>query len=524
MLLPASEFLVPPGGIVEIRERIAAHPRPHLRPSCPSAWPRTSTRFEEGVHAGTGEIGAHSGHVHDASAAARALDTGDAAEVWAAVLCPATGLDHVGAGDAARPRRARRHRRSRRVPVAPGRGAPRRADRVGRAAGQVAGGLPLAARVEEPPAGRSHARADVGVRRAGTDRRRHADGRSLRLARAAAAAGPHGAARRDRRRAGPPTATASCSPRTRPRGWRTSSPSRACRPASSIGWPQAPEPGTRTLVGRSLNGGFTGGPDRLTLVTDRELFGSVRVRRPKALRRVVPRDILERLAPGDLVVHVDHGIARYERMLRRGVAGEERDYLELSFAGTDKIFLPVEQIDRISRYSGAENPALSKLGGAEWIRTKQRVKQAVTDLAQELLEIYAARAAAPGFAYPPDTPWQQEMEASFPYEETLDQLRATAEVKLDMEAGPADGPPGRGRRRLRQDRGRAARRLQGDPGRQAGGRARADDGPRGPALQDVQPALRRLPDHRPKLLSRYVATNASRTRPSTGSRPARSTS
>jgi len=107
---------------------------------------------------------------------------------------------------------------------------------------------------------------------------------------------------------------------------------------------EAPRPGTRTLIGRSLNGGFTGGPDGLTFVTDRELFGSVRVRRPKALRRVVPRDVLERLTQGDLVVHVDHGIARYERMLRRGTAGDERDYLELSFSGTDKIFLPVEQI------------------------------------------------------------------------------------------------------------------------------------------------------------------------------------
>src|SRR5450759_2565298 len=198
---------------------------------------------------------------------------------------------------------------------------------------------------------------------------------------------------------------------------------------------EAPAPGTRTLIGRSLNGGFAGGPDGLVLVTDRELFGSVRGRRPKALRRVVPRDGLERLVKGDLVVHIDHGIARYEQMLRRGSDGQERDYLELSFAGTDKIYLPVEQINRISRYSGGEDPALSRLGGAEWLRTKQRVKKAVTDLAKELLEIYAARVAAAGFAYPEDTPWQQELEASFPYEETLDQLRATAEVKLDMEAG-----------------------------------------------------------------------------------------
>jgi len=230
-------------------------------------------------------------------------------------------------------------------------------------------------------------------------------------------------------------------------------------------------------------------------VTDRELFGSVRVRRPKALRRVVPRDVLERLVKGDLVVHIDHGIARYEQMLRRGIDGQERDYLELSFAGTDKIYLPVEQINRISRYSGGEDPALSKLGGADWIRTKARVKKAVTDLAKELLEIYAARAAAPGFAYPRNTPWQQELEASFPYEETQDQLKAVAEMKDDMEAGrPMDrlvvGDVGYGKTEV------ALRGVfKGHPGRQAGRDPGADDRPRRPALLDVQPAFRRLPAH-----------------------------
>jgi transcription-repair coupling factor (superfamily II helicase) len=200
--------------------------------------------------------------------------------------------------------------------------------------------------------------------------------------------------------------------------------------------PDAPPPGAVTLVERSLNGGFAGGPDGLVFVTDRELFGSVRVRRPKAMRRVVPRDILERLTPGDLVVHIDHGVARYERMLRRGnhAEGEDRDYLELTFAGTDKIFVPVEQITRISRYSGAEHPQLSKLGGTEWLKTKQRVRKAVADLAEDLLTLYASRANAPGHAFSHDTPWQQEMEASFPYEETPDQLRAVVEVKADMEA------------------------------------------------------------------------------------------
>ncbi len=196
---------------------------------------------------------------------------------------------------------------------------------------------------------------------------------------------------------------------------------------------EAPPPGAIALVERSLNGGFEGGPDGLAVVTDRELFGSVRVRRPKAMRRVVPRDILERLAAGDLVVHIDHGIARYEQMLRRGEAGEERDYLELSFAAGDRIFVPVEQINRVSRYSGGEHPTLSRLGGTDWLRTKQRVRKAVSDLAEELLKLYAKREAADGFPYAPDSPWQMEMEASFPYEETPDQLRAAEEVKADME-------------------------------------------------------------------------------------------
>ena len=198
----------------------------------------------------------------------------------------------------------------------------------------------------------------------------------------------------------------------------------------------APPPGGLALVERSLNSGFAGGPDGLVVVTDRELFGAVRVRRPRALRRVVPRDLLERLTPDDLVVHIDHGIARYAGLVRRPAGGpgsEERDYLDLRFAGSDRIFVPVEQINRVTRYSGGENPPLSKLGGAEWMRTKARVRRAVTDLARELLELYAARARARGHAFSPDTPWQQELEAAFPYEETPDQLRATDDAKLDME-------------------------------------------------------------------------------------------
>jgi transcription-repair coupling factor (superfamily II helicase) len=200
---------------------------------------------------------------------------------------------------------------------------------------------------------------------------------------------------------------------------------------------EVPPPGALALVDRSLNSGFAGGPEGVTLVTDRELFGAVRVRRPRVLRRAVPRDVLERLQPGELVVHIDHGIARYAGMTRRsaGDGGEERDFLELHFAEGGRMWVPVEQIERVSRYAGGENPHLSRLGGGEWQRTKTRVRKAVTDLAEELLALYSARERAQGRPVSEDTPWQQELEAAFPYEETLDQLRATAEAKADLERG-----------------------------------------------------------------------------------------
>ncbi|MEP7158705.1 MAG: transcription-repair coupling factor, partial [Chloroflexota bacterium] len=201
---------------------------------------------------------------------------------------------------------------------------------------------------------------------------------------------------------------------------------------------EAPVAGGLALIERSLNSGFAGGPEGVVLVTDRELFGTVRVRRPRVLRRIVPKDLLERLQPSDLVVHIDHGIARYAGMVRRNAGGDgpdERDFLELHFADGGRIWVPVEQIERVTRYAGGENPHLSRLGGGEWQRTKTRVRKAVTDLAKELLALYSARERAQGRPVSPDSPWQQEMEAAFPYEETVDQLKATAEVKDDLERG-----------------------------------------------------------------------------------------
>ena len=156
------------------------------------------------------------------------------------------------------------------------------------------------------------------------------------------------------------------------------------------------------------------------------------MRRLFASKRVVTRDLLGQLEAGDLVVHVDHGIARYVGMTQRTLGDQVREYLQLDFAGDDKIFLPADQVGRITRYSGAPAPGLSKLGGREWANTKRRVRQAVLDLADDLLELYAAREQAAGFAYPDDTTWQRELEESFPFTETPDQERTIDDVARDM--------------------------------------------------------------------------------------------
>ena len=421
VLLPASEFLLPTGGVAAIRERLG----------------KAVSRLGERLGA---DLARFEGSADDplrpaAAGASRAMAVGDAAEVWAAQLAPATALDHVDPGillildepgdlaeAAAFLWRQADERRAELVEageltkdwpstyLAPRDWKSRLAGSrtleltwesepsagVAMAAGGKSSGDPFGWREPVLPLGRA-TRLEEAVTRWQEDGGRIvlASDQAPRLAEIL-------------EEAGHPVAVVE----------RIEEP---------------PPPGAIALVGRSLNGGFVGGPDGLAFVTDRELFGTVRVRRPKALRRVVPRDILERLSPGDLVVHIDHGVARYEQMLRRGGEGEERDYLELSFAGGDRIFVPVEQIARVTRYAGGERPQLSKLGGAEWLRAKQRVRKAVADLADELLALYATRTAAEGHAFNEDTPWQAEMEASFPYEETIDQLRASAEVKADME-------------------------------------------------------------------------------------------
>jgi transcription-repair coupling factor (superfamily II helicase) len=419
VLLPASEFLLPAGGAAAIRERLG----------------RKVGRLPERLAADLARFDTPPLEAGQAADATRALAVGDAAEVWAAHLAPATGLDHVEPGTLF-------------VLDEPGdlaeaaeflwrQADERHAELV--EAGELPSGWPSAYLGRRDWKGRLVASRTLELTWESVPPEDSA------LARGALSSGDPFGWREPTLPAGRAGRLVQAVDAWRADGARIVLASdqaprlaellgEAGRPVAVVGRVgEVPPPGAIALVERSLNGGFIGGPDGLAFVTDRELFGTVRIRRPKALRRVVPRDILERLVPGDLVVHIDHGVARYEGMLRRGGAGEDRDYLELSFAGGDRIFVPVEQIARISRYSGGERPALSKLGGTDWLRAKQRVRKAVGDLAEGLLQLYAARAEAPGHAFGDDTPWQAEMEASFPYEETIDQLRATLEVKADME-------------------------------------------------------------------------------------------
>src|SRR5688572_25134772 len=141
------------------------------------------------------------------------------------------------------------------------------------------------------------------------------------------------------------------------------------------------------------------------------------------------------MRPGDYVVHLEHGVGRFGGLVRRTVEGIEREYLLVEYAGGDVLYVPGHHADRLSKYIGADAhpPSLHRLGTAEWQQVRQRAQRAVEEVAEGLLALYAARAEAPGFAYSVDTPWQHELEASFPYVETEDQLRAIAEVKADMQ-------------------------------------------------------------------------------------------
>ncbi len=197
-----------------------------------------------------------------------------------------------------------------------------------------------------------------------------------------------------------------------------------------------------------LSGGFRLPGVKLVVLSDAEIFGAgaerarARAGRPqRKFKEGRPIMSLLELKEGDLVVHVTHGIGRYRGLVRRNVGGVEREFLRIDYHDPDRLFVPSDQLDRVQKYIGADGqqPTIHRLGSQEWNRTKSRVRAKVQEMAKELLELYARRQAAPGYAFSPDTVWQAEMEAAFPYQETRDQLVAIEDTKKDMEqARPMD--------------------------------------------------------------------------------------
>jgi transcription-repair coupling factor (superfamily II helicase) len=216
-------------------------------------------------------------------------------------------------------------------------------------------------------------------------------------------------------------------------------------PTSSlpVDWAEPSGTGRLALIHGSLPEGWRCEALGLAVYTDGELFGWRKIRRPVRQARSAARDaFLSDLEPGELVVHVDHGIGRFRGLYRtggtdapNGSSNAVREFLLIEYDGGDRLYVPSEQADRVTRYVGGgdEAPSLTRLGTREWTRAKARARRAVRDIANELVELYAARKLAEGHAFAPDSTWQHELEDSFPYVETPDQLTAIAEVKADME-------------------------------------------------------------------------------------------
>jgi transcription-repair coupling factor (superfamily II helicase) len=202
-----------------------------------------------------------------------------------------------------------------------------------------------------------------------------------------------------------------------------------------------PEAGLTRVATGLLEHGFVWPGLRLAVLTESDIAGQrtgARDGQRMPSRRRGGIDPLQ-LTPGDYIVHEQHGVGRYVEMTSRTVQGATREYLVIEYAPgkrghpPDRLYLPTDQLDEVTRYVGGEAPALHRLGGADWAKTKGRARKAVREIAAELIRLYSARTAAPGHAFGPDTPWQRELEDAFPYVETPDQLEAIDEVKRDME-------------------------------------------------------------------------------------------
>jgi transcription-repair coupling factor (superfamily II helicase) len=212
------------------------------------------------------------------------------------------------------------------------------------------------------------------------------------------------------------------------------------------GLTEPPKPGVVAVVRGALEDGFVAPQRNLVVLTEADLTGGRHGTSTKDLSTKMPtrrRNAVDPLAlkNGDYVVHEQHGIGRFIEMVQRTVADATREYLVLEYASSkrgqpgDRLFVPTDQLDQVSRYVGGELPTLNKLGGSDWKNTKAKARKAVKQIAAELVQLYAARQSAPGHAFGADTPWQRELEDAFPFTETPDQMAAIDEVKADMQRG-----------------------------------------------------------------------------------------
>ena len=195
-------------------------------------------------------------------------------------------------------------------------------------------------------------------------------------------------------------------------------------------------PGTLLVVPGGLSRGFELPEAGFVLLGEMDLFGTAKQKSARRKHRSGQKlAAFTDLKVGDFVVHDSHGIGIYQGITRMTVEGKSRDYLHISYQGTDTLYVPTDQLDRVQKYIGSENhpPRINKLGGAEWQRSKSRVRHEIMEMAEELIKLYAARQSLPGFAFSPDTPWQRDFESDFPFEETPDQLQCIEEIKKDMQ-------------------------------------------------------------------------------------------
>lgn len=183
--------------------------------------------------------------------------------------------------------------------------------------------------------------------------------------------------------------------------------------------------------------GFEYSDIKFAIISEGEIYGTYKERTKGVKKRVKKSTIsFSDLNVGDYVVHENHGIGKYEGIEQLNIQGVKKDYLTINYRGNDKLYVPIDQMNLIQKYVGADSakPKVNKLSSSEWTRTKQRAKKAVEDMAKDLLELYAIRESQQGYAFSKDTPWQREFEDLFPYEETEGQLRSIEEIKKDMES------------------------------------------------------------------------------------------